>query len=196
MKDRLYTFAAGSAERRSAQTALFIIADGLARLLAPMLPMTSDELWPHLPGAREASVHLAEFPHGVEWMYDARSCRTMGSAAANSRRGESRARSAHVRRKRSATRLARRWLVRARGEEAQLSSRYQADLRDAVHRLAGRASSADGEGPGVDVTVTRAEGSKCPRCWRIVPSVRRPRAWKACAIGVSTRCRGERHVAG
>ena len=40
-KDRLYTFAAGSAERRSAQTAMFIIADGLTRLLAPILPMTT-----------------------------------------------------------------------------------------------------------------------------------------------------------
>src|SRR4051794_6983102 len=70
LKDRLYTFAAGSPERRSAQTALFIIADGLVRLLAPVLPMTSDELWPHLPGRREDSVPLAEFPAGVESMQD------------------------------------------------------------------------------------------------------------------------------
>ena len=61
-KDRLYTFAAGSPERRSAQTAMYTIADGLVRLLAPILPMTADELWRHLPGTREASVHLAEFP--------------------------------------------------------------------------------------------------------------------------------------
>ena len=53
LKDRLYTFAAASPERRSAQTALFIIADGLARLLAPILPMTSDELW-RLPAAARA----------------------------------------------------------------------------------------------------------------------------------------------
>ena len=43
---------------------MYIIADGLARLLAPVLPVTTDELWRHLPGTREASVHLAEFPHG------------------------------------------------------------------------------------------------------------------------------------
>src|SRR6185503_11939156 len=41
-KDRLYTFAAASDERRSAQTAMSIMADGLARLLAPILPVTSD----------------------------------------------------------------------------------------------------------------------------------------------------------
>ncbi|HMF59138.1 MAG TPA: isoleucine--tRNA ligase, partial [Vicinamibacterales bacterium] len=49
-KDRLYTFAPRSDERRSAQTALYIIADGLTRLLAPILPVTADELWRHLPG--------------------------------------------------------------------------------------------------------------------------------------------------
>src|SRR5690606_37532114 len=61
-KDRLYTFGAASRERRSAQTAMYIIADGLARLLAPILPVTTEEMWRHLPGEREASVHLAEFP--------------------------------------------------------------------------------------------------------------------------------------
>ncbi|MEO6212734.1 MAG: isoleucine--tRNA ligase, partial [Vicinamibacterales bacterium] len=55
-KDRLYTFAAGSAERRSAQTAMYVIADGLARLLAPILPVTAEEMWKHLPGKREPSV--------------------------------------------------------------------------------------------------------------------------------------------
>ena len=40
-KDRLYTFAAGSKERRSAQTAMYVMADGLARLLAPILSFTS-----------------------------------------------------------------------------------------------------------------------------------------------------------
>src|SRR5258706_341565 len=71
-KDCLYTFAAASPERRSAQTAMYVMADGLARLLAPILPVTADELWRHLPafaeasagrpGEREGSVHLAEFP--------------------------------------------------------------------------------------------------------------------------------------
>src|SRR6185369_4604259 len=73
-KDRLYTFAAGSFERRSAQTAMFIMADGLARLLAPILPVTADELWRHRPGdpsAREASVHIAQFPGDAGRLIDA-----------------------------------------------------------------------------------------------------------------------------
>ena len=61
-KDRMYTFAARSPERRSTQTAMFLICDGLARLLAPILPVTADTLWEHMPGPRSASVHLEEFP--------------------------------------------------------------------------------------------------------------------------------------
>ncbi|MGE0703447.1 MAG: isoleucine--tRNA ligase, partial [Vicinamibacterales bacterium] len=65
-KDRLYTFGAGSRERRSAQSAMYVMADGFTRLMAPILPVTADELWRHLPGSKEASVHLARFPGGVE----------------------------------------------------------------------------------------------------------------------------------
>ena len=61
-KDRLYTFAAGSNERRSAQTAMYVMTDGLTRLLAPILSFSTDELWRYLPGTREESVHLALFP--------------------------------------------------------------------------------------------------------------------------------------
>ena len=61
-KDRLYTFAATSKGRRSAQTAMYLIADGLARLLAPILSFSADELWRYVPGKREESIHLALFP--------------------------------------------------------------------------------------------------------------------------------------
>jgi len=61
-KDRLYALKRTSHERRSVQTALYHIADGLTRLLAPVLSMTADEIWSHLPGVREDSVHLASFP--------------------------------------------------------------------------------------------------------------------------------------
>ena len=63
-KDRLYTFAALSRERRSAQTAMYLMADGLTRLMAPILSFTADELWRYLPRVpgREASVHIAVFP--------------------------------------------------------------------------------------------------------------------------------------
>src|ERR671912_613779 len=69
-KDRLYTFGAASAARRSAQTAMYLMADGLARLLAPILSVTADELWRVLPGTREPSVHMALFAEGIETWQD------------------------------------------------------------------------------------------------------------------------------
>jgi isoleucyl-tRNA synthetase len=65
-KDRMYTFAAGSDERRAGQTTMYLIADGLTRLMAPILSFTADELWRYLPGTREESVHMALFPSGAE----------------------------------------------------------------------------------------------------------------------------------
>ncbi len=62
IKDRLYIFAPNSIERRSAQTALYDIADNLCRLLAPILAFTADEAFENLPQQNTASVHLAEFP--------------------------------------------------------------------------------------------------------------------------------------
>ncbi|TDI12356.1 MAG: isoleucine--tRNA ligase, partial [Acidobacteria bacterium] len=53
--------------RRSAQTALQRIAEGLCRLMAPVLCFTAEEVWSHLPvaGRRCESIHLAEFPAAV-----------------------------------------------------------------------------------------------------------------------------------
>ncbi len=62
IKDRLYISAPNSIERRSAQTALYDIADNLCRLLAPVLAFTCDEAFENLPNQSVASVHLAEFP--------------------------------------------------------------------------------------------------------------------------------------
>ena len=63
LKDRLYAYGATSLPRRSAQTALYIIARDLLRLLSPVFCFTSDEAWqhlPHLPGD-PVSVHLSEY---------------------------------------------------------------------------------------------------------------------------------------
>jgi isoleucyl-tRNA synthetase len=68
IKDRLYTFAPKNKDRRSAQTALYQIADALARMLAPILVFTSDEIWESLPPspATESSVHVALLPQPRE----------------------------------------------------------------------------------------------------------------------------------
>ena len=63
LKDRLYSFGADSPERRSAQTALFEITSTVARLLAPILSFTAEEVWQKLSlPDKPASVHLAAMP--------------------------------------------------------------------------------------------------------------------------------------
>ena len=63
IKDRLYC--GSEAERRSAQTALYHILDGMTRLIAPILAFTSDEIWhamKHDRGADAGSVLLNDMP--------------------------------------------------------------------------------------------------------------------------------------
>ncbi|MGD0017456.1 MAG: class I tRNA ligase family protein, partial [Verrucomicrobiia bacterium] len=62
MKDVLYTLAPDSAARRSAQTAMHRVVETLAKLIAPVMPFTAEEVWSFLPGRAAGSVHLAEFP--------------------------------------------------------------------------------------------------------------------------------------
>jgi isoleucyl-tRNA synthetase len=69
LKDRLYTTGADSRPRRSAQTALYHLADAMVRWLAPILSFTAEEVWSFMPGERNESVFLNtwhSFPPGVE----------------------------------------------------------------------------------------------------------------------------------
>jgi isoleucyl-tRNA synthetase len=56
LKDRLYTMPAKSLGRRSAQTAMFHIAEAVVRWITPITSFTADEIWRALPGDRSASV--------------------------------------------------------------------------------------------------------------------------------------------
>jgi len=66
LKDRLYTCAAASPARRSAQSALWHIANSLLRLFAPVLSFTADEAWSHFIHSGEAAPERdSVFLHGV-----------------------------------------------------------------------------------------------------------------------------------
>ena len=65
IKDRLYCEGADSRLRRSAQTALYTILDGMTRLIAPILAFTSDEIWhamKHAQGVNAESVLFNDMP--------------------------------------------------------------------------------------------------------------------------------------
>ena len=186
-KDRLYTLGARSEERRSAQTALYRTADGLTRLIAPILPVTADELWQVLPGTRESSVHLAEFPTGLEELIDQdlldRWKRLMGvREVVNGELERLR------QRKTVGTSLEAKVRIRASGDTAALLERHREDLpmlfitssvevetvphasppsaNDSI------ASAAFTEASGTAwIEVSRADGTKCERCWRYVRTI-------------------------
>ena len=69
IKDRLYTSKKDSIERRSAQTAMYIILDALVKLLAPMICYTAEEIWKYMPHVKEEqveSVMLSNWPEANE----------------------------------------------------------------------------------------------------------------------------------
>ena len=65
LKDRLYCEDASGLRRRSAQTALWLTVDAMAKLFAPILAFTCDEIWqsmPHLASDDERNVLLNQMP--------------------------------------------------------------------------------------------------------------------------------------
>jgi len=65
IKDRQYTTAASSKSRRSAQTAMYHIAEALVCWMAPILSFTAEEIWENLPGEHSESVFLSQWYEGL-----------------------------------------------------------------------------------------------------------------------------------
>jgi isoleucyl-tRNA synthetase len=173
IKDRLYTSAPKSRARRSAQTALHRITDALARLLAPVLVFTADEIWESLPRTGEdaglQSVHLALFPAApvgerdaslrAQWaqLFEVRDVvlRALEAARVSKLIGSSL--EAHVRLKAKTRRDYE--LLESRREQL----RYVFIVSQVSLTFADEGASADGD--AVEVEVVRADGEKCERCW-------------------------------
>jgi isoleucyl-tRNA synthetase len=172
-KDRMYTFGARSAARRSGQTAMYVIVDGLARLLAPILSVTMDELWRMLPGTREESVHMALFPRDLDQWQDAALLeRWTGLVAV---RDQVNLQLEEKRKDKTITaNLSARVVIEAEGETAKLMTNYESFLPALFGvsevALTPQAPGARPDG-SVQVHVEKAAGTKCERCWRYVPSV-------------------------
>jgi isoleucyl-tRNA synthetase len=207
-KDRLYTFAANSRARRSAQTALYTITDGLARLLAPLLPVTTEDLWCFIPGSRTSSVHLADFPNNCKALVDndllARWKRLLALRDHVNRELE-RLRQEKI----VGTSLEATVSLRADGVTSSLLESYESFLptlfitsnvvlapndSKALSQVAKQSPVAsesgnvfmeqddDGQYAGSAVIdVKRTTGTKCERCWRYVNSVSTSGASGLCA---------------
>jgi isoleucyl-tRNA synthetase len=173
-KDRLYCERADGPERRATQAVLHAIVDVLARLIAPVLSFTAEELWTHVPGAAAESVFLAglEAPPAA-WQAPAvagRYERLLGVRAVVTKAIEE-ARQSGVVKQASEARV-----VLAGDPERDLGA-SAADL--ATLFLVAEVVPGDG------VAVARAAGEKCPRCWNVRRLGEDPRHPELCA-----RCAG------
>jgi isoleucyl-tRNA synthetase len=176
-KDRMYTLGAKSEARRSGQTVMYTIADGLARLLAPVLSVTMDELWRQLPGPREDSVHMALFPRDLDqWKDDAlleRWSKLVDIREQVNLRLEEKRKDKTI-----AANLSARVVVGGEGDTGALLKEYAEFLPTLFGVSDVELSNRDG------VTVDRATGTKCERCWRYVPEVSN----QANREGLCSRC--------
>ncbi|HEV3215856.1 MAG TPA: isoleucine--tRNA ligase [Vicinamibacterales bacterium] len=169
-KDRLYTFAATSKERRSAQTAMYVMVDGLARLLAPILSFSADELWRYLPGKREESVHLALFSEKEE-LDRLRDPELIGLwARLTNVRDQVLGHIEPLRKdKQIGSSLQARVVISGGGEEMALLQARAGDLP--MFFIVSEVELRPGRGDGLEVTIGKASGVKCERCWRYVAAV-------------------------
>jgi isoleucyl-tRNA synthetase len=189
-KDRLYTFAAKSLERRSGQTAMYLMADGLTRLLAPILSFTSDEAWQYLPGAREESVHMAVFPAraDLEAMRDPQIVQRWNILAAVRQQVLAEIEPLRKTKQIGSSLQAKVILSATPAELAQLAP-YARELPMLfiVSEVELRPAPTDVEANSEArprVTIERAGGVKCERCWRYVPAVSSDPRW----AGLCSRC--------
>jgi isoleucyl-tRNA synthetase len=173
LKDRLYTAAPNSRARRSAQTALWRIASSLVKLMAPILTFTAEEAWQYLPNDKDplASVHLAQFPAPEEVVGASNwddpnfradwtvllSLRDVALKALEEvRKSETIGRSEEAQVSISATAQAFQVLKR--------NSDYLRELLKVSKVVLQEVPSGNGAAP-IHVEVSRAQGTKCERCW-------------------------------
>jgi isoleucyl-tRNA synthetase len=186
VKDRLYTYAPRNQARRSAQTALFRIAGALARMLAPILVFTADEIWENLANNSESSssVHLALFPEAEggdqasllgnwERLFEIRDqvLRVLEEARIAKQIGSS---------------LEAKVKVVAAGTTLELLHSYQDELRYLF--IVSQVELVQAENESVSITVEPAAGSKCERCWNysthVGESARYPTVCERCVAAL------------
>ncbi|WP_243137496.1 isoleucine--tRNA ligase [Heliorestis convoluta] len=174
IKDRLYASPAESLERRSAQTVLYKSAHALVRLLAPFISFTAEEIWRHIPGAEAESKTVQTMP----WPEYNDSYNDLLLKSKMEKLLEVRARVS------KALELARQNKVIGHSLESKVELYVEKDLQDflkdenlapffivSTARIAGLGQEApahayrDQEFPQLAVVVSKAEGSKCERCW-------------------------------
>ncbi len=180
LKDRMYTIAATNPARRSAQTAMWKITEALARLVAPVLSFTAEEVWDALPPVegREASVHLALFPK-LDDIAPADNSRILADwAQILSVRNEALKTLEEARKeKRIGKALEARVKLSVPEETASLLRAYLPALAEVLNVSQVEVTSLPSNETAVQAEVALADGDKCDRCWRFTNDVSAYGVW-------------------
>jgi isoleucyl-tRNA synthetase len=178
-KDRLYTSKATSRERRSAQSAMYMILDAMVRLLAPILTFTAEEIWGNLPSYKdkEASVHLAQFPEVRQDRMDKALMEKWDTLIAV--KGEI-SKAIEIARKNKVVGHSLDAMVQIAAPE-KLLNLLQANDRNlkTLNIVSGLGFGTGPDGSsyrseileGLEINISKAEGKKCQRCWMYSESV-------------------------
>jgi isoleucyl-tRNA synthetase len=188
IKDRLYTFAPRNRERRSAQTALNRIADSLARMLAPLLVFTADEIWENLPddGDRPVFVHMSLLPECADETED--NLRSNWARLFEIRDDVLQALEEARIAKQIGSSLDARVEISAAGESYDLLAQYREELRYIFIVSQVEVVRSEEGASGVVVKVLPAKGKKCERCWNysthVGESARYPNVCERCVAAL------------
>ena len=175
LKDRLYTKAKKNHARRSAQTAVWKITSALVRLETPILVFTAEEIWKYLPKApaEVESVHMALLPEEKELRTGLAGNKANAWELLGRVRGEvlKALEVARNEKKLINSGLEAKVLLNADLETKAKLKHYLAQLPglfivsqvELMNAVAGDYKSE--AVPGLEVTVQRADGKKCDRCW-------------------------------
>jgi isoleucyl-tRNA synthetase len=173
LKDRLYTFRFDSPERRSSQTVLLDVLVAMTKLMAPVLSFTADEIWRLLPAAARgegavASVHLTRFPEAeARWNDDALGTRWEQLLLA--RMQVQAELEKHRREKTIGAPLEAKVLLEANAERLAFLKPYVPMLPALF--IVSQVELKQGSQADLLVSVSKAEGKKCERCWNYRPAV-------------------------
>ena len=176
LKDRLYVERAESVTRRAAQTVIYRILDSLVLMLAPILAYTAEEIWSYLPPSRDRnreSVMLNDMPAAslesdpdfMAYWDRIHALRDDVQKALEAARSE----------KIIGASLEARVTLTALGEQLSFL-RENAALLPKVFIVSELAVEEGNQGvfqgdTGVYVTVAKASGQKCQRCWQFSRTV-------------------------
>lgn len=162
VKDRIYVEHMNSRKRRASQTVIYETIMTLLKLIAPILSSTADEMWSYLKGyVTEESVLLTQFPEANEARINEATEEKWNRVwkireLANKKIEEKRMT------KEIGHSLDTKLVIRAQAEDLASLARLGDELKDVfiVSQIELR------EAAELDVSVFRAEGDKCGRCWQ------------------------------